>query len=126
MHTAHQAYQEIGVTTDVMSATDYQLIQLLLDKSLQHVQIAKASVVNNNVPKKCYSIAKAMDIICYLRICLNKQDQSAQELAEMLDSLYSFSEKKLLEGNLKNDIGSLDQVINVITNIKSGWDGIKV
>lgn len=121
---AHQTYHEIDVSTDVMSASSHRLIQLLLEKCLQNMELAKSYMSANDIVKKCQSISKSMYIVNYLRACLNFKVESALELSERLESLYFFVEKRLLLANSQNKVEYLNEATEVLTTIKSGWDGI--
>jgi flagellar protein FliS len=124
MKKLDEAYSEIGIATDVMSASGHRLIQLMLDKCLQHIEIAKSHILSKDYIRKGQSISKALDIVEYLRVCLNHSDEKAKKLAEMLDALYAYLQKNLVNANIKNDIQLLDDSKKVLANIKEGWDGI--
>ncbi|RDI39952.1 flagellar export chaperone FliS [Aquicella lusitana] len=124
MNTSPAIYSEIEITTEVMSASRHRLIQMLFEKCLQQIQLAKAFVSSNEMDNRNNCIKKANEIILYLRACLNFQEKSAVDLANLLDSNYVFIEKCLLNAMLKNDEAYLDIALIVINNIKSGWDEI--
>lgn len=119
-----QLYSDIELETEVMTASNHRLIQMLIDKSLQHMKMAIAAMAEKDVPKKNKSISKAANIINYLRTCLNFNDERTVELATLLDSIYVFIEKSLLNATLRNDAHYVEQAEKVITILKSGWDGI--
>lgn len=124
MNRANQAYGEVELTTDIMTASNHKLIQMLIDKSMQHIEMARNFLINNEMPKKGEAITKALNIIEYLRICLNHDEPKAKELSALLDSLYAYLQLNLLEANLNNNIENLNQAKSVLANIKEGWDGI--
>ena len=124
MSASYQEYAEISVTTDVMNATSHRLIQLLFEKCLLQMQLAKIHIQEGDVIKKCHAITKAMDIIGYLRMCLNQENKDTMELSKSLDLLYYFIERKLLDANIQNNADCLEQAKTVLASIKSGWDGI--
>ncbi|MEO8400422.1 MAG: flagellar export chaperone FliS [Gammaproteobacteria bacterium] len=124
MNNPNQIYTDIELDTEVMTASNHRLIQMLIDKCLQHIQLAKAHIVNKDIKKKHHAISKAADIINYLRTCLNVEEQQTKELAVLLESIYNHLEKSLLQATLKNDIEYLDHAHAVLSNIKSGWDQI--
>lgn len=121
---AYQTYHEIDLSTDVMSASSHRLIQLLLEKCLQNIELAKSYMSADDVVKKCQSISKSMYIVNYLRACLNFKVESALDLSERLELLYFFVERRLLLANSQNKIEYLNEATQVIAIIKSGWDGI--
>lgn len=124
MGNPQKIYSDIELTTEVMSASKHRLIQLLYEKCLQQMSFAKNAIIDKDVKRKHQTIAKASDIVNYLRVCLNFKDERARDLATLLDSNYVFVEKCLLKATLKNDVESLDQAHMIISTIKSGWDGI--
>ena len=119
-----QLYSDIELETEVMTASNHRLIQMLIDKSLQHMKIAIVAMAEKDVPRKNKAISKAANIINYLRTCLNFNDERTVELATLLDSIYVFIEKSLLNATLRNDAHYVEQAEKVITILKSGWDGI--
>lgn len=124
MNTSHELYNQIAMETEVMSASNHRLIQMLFEKSLQQIKLAIVSIETKQINKKYKSISNAMDVVHYLRFCLNKEDKSSQELTALLTSLYDFIESHLLKASLANDTESLNQAYKILALIKSGWDGI--
>lgn len=124
MKGLNDAYAEVETTTDVMSASGHRLIQLMIDKCLQHIEISRSCMLAGDIQKKCQTIAKALDIVEYLRICLNHNDERTKKLSALLDSLYAYLQKNLVQANVKNDIHYLDEAKKILGTVKEGWDGI--
>jgi flagellar secretion chaperone FliS len=124
MNHLTQSYNEVELTTEIMTASPHRLIQLLLDKCLYHLNMAKSYIVAKDINKKCYAIGKAMDILDYLRLCLDHNNQDAKELSMTLESIYLYVEDKLLYANMNNDANEIDQAKKILSIIKAGWDGI--
>lgn len=124
MGNPQNLYSDIELTTEVMDASKHRLIQLLYEKCLQQISFAKNAIVDKDIKRRHQTIAKAGDIVHYLRTCLNFKDDQTKELSSLLDINYVFVEKCLLKATLKNDIEPLDQAHLVLSTIKSGWDGI--
>jgi flagellar protein FliS len=91
---------------------------------LQHIYLSRNHILAQDYQSKRYNISKAADIVNYLRTCLNFEDKQAADLVTLLDSLYVFLEKSLLQATLKNETQYLDQAEKVLSIVKSGWDGI--
>ncbi len=119
----HLAYKEIDIQTDVMTASAHRLIQLLFNRCLEHIQNAKRQIQENQLMEKCTSISKATDILEYLRLCLNLEDEKAKSIAGTLDQLYIYIERILLMANADNNTQYLDEATKLLSNIKEGWDG---
>ena len=124
MKSSYQEYSHIEVTTEVASASSHRQIQLLLEKLLHHLEMAKVCITANQMKKKHEVISKALDIILYLRSCLNFKEEAALALSNQLDGIYQFSEKNLLLANLKNNTQFIDEIIKPLNDIKIGWDGL--
>lgn len=117
-------YDEIQINSDVMSASNHRLIQLLMAKCVQHMDAAKNHITSQDAQRKYIAIKKSMDILDYLRVCLNFKDAAAHELSTKLDELYVYMEKNLLQAQLHNDVKYIDEAKKHLLTIKDGWDGI--
>lgn len=117
-------YHQIAAETEVLDASPHRLIQLLLDRCIQQMQLAKHFMERHDIPKKCAAINKAHDIILHLRAALNQDDKEAKRLSEKLNDVYVYIEKCLFKSNLKNDASLLDEAISKIMPIKTSWDQI--
>lgn len=124
MPTSTNTYLDIELSTEVESASSHRLIQLLIDKCMQHLLNAKNATIANDLKHKNYAITRANNIVGYLRACLNLENDTTKELATQLDELYAFMENRLLYATLKNQSEYLEQAEIVLSNIKAGWDGI--
>ncbi|NIY93642.1 flagellar export chaperone FliS, partial [Vibrio diazotrophicus] len=60
--------------------------------------------------------------IISLRSCLSMDDGG--EIAQNLDQLYEFMITQIAEANHQNDPQIVDDVIDIIREIKSAWDQI--
>jgi flagellar protein FliS len=50
--------------------------------------------------------------------------KAGKEIAENLDNLYEYCERRLLKANIDNDPGILDEVSSLLHEVKSAWDSI--
>lgn len=122
-YAAMKQYQTVNVNAQVSEADPHRLIQMLMEGALQRIAQARGALQHGNVPLKGEQIGKALGIVGGLRDSLNV-DQGG-ELAANLDRLYAFMQQRLSEANLKNDAAILDEVSELLREIKAGWDGIR-
>jgi flagellar protein FliS len=128
MHTharaygAVQAYQSMGAAAAVTDADPHHLVDLLLQGVLDRVSAAKGYMQRGEVALKGEAIGRAMDIIGGLRGSLNMEQGG--EIAQNLHLLYDYTELRLLEANAQNDVARLDEVAQLLGQIKGAWDGI--
>jgi flagellar protein FliS len=75
------------------------------------------------IAEKGQSISKAIDIITNgLEASLDMQVEG--ELAERLSALYEYMCARLLHAGIKNDRAALDEVVGLLTEIRSAWEEI--
>ena len=119
---AMQQYRQNHVQGGVAAATPHRLVQMLMEGVQEKLLSAKGYMAAKNIAKKGEHISWAISIIDSLRACLNTEQGG--EVAENLGSLYDYMETRLLEANLKNDPAIIDEVGQLMAQIKSGWDAI--
>ena len=100
-YAAMKQYQTVNVNAQVSEADPHRLIQMLMEGGLQRIA----------------------QIIGGLRDALNAE--KGGELALNLDRLYAFMQDRLTQANLKNDVSMLDEVADLLREVKAGWDGIR-
>jgi len=93
---------------------------MLYEGAMRFLKIAKESmtprkydIVNNN-------IIKAQDIITELMLSLNLEE--GKEVASNLLSLYVYMKKRLLEANMRKDTKIIEEVVELLTQLKTAWD----
>ncbi|OWL91138.1 flagellar export chaperone FliS [Halopseudomonas aestusnigri] len=122
-YAAMKQYQTVNVNAQVSEADPHRLIQMLMEGGLQRIAQAKGAMQHGNVALKGERIGKALGIIGGLREALNAE--KGGELALNLDRLYAFMQDRLTQANLKNDVSMLDEVADLLREVKAGWDGIR-
>lgn len=115
-------YQSIGTQTSVVDADPHRLIQLLFEGVNARIVSAKGHIERKEYDKKSNKINSAISIIGGLQESLNFD---AGELAKNLERLYDYMIRRLFEANIKNSIEMLDEVQNLLYQIKSAWDEIR-
>ena len=121
--SAAKAYASVGLETGVIAANPHQLITMLFDGAVAAVLKAKQHMQFNEIADKGTAISKAIMIIdSGLRAGLNLQQGG--EIAENLDALYSFMIQRLMQANLQNDASVLDEVLSLMSDLRSAWVSI--
>lgn len=124
MKAAVNAYQSVQVDASVLGATPYELIAKLLSKAIDSTLKAKQFMQEGNISAKGEHIKMAVAIITDgLLSCLNMEEGG--DLAKKLQALYEHMALCLLKAHAENDPALLDEVASLLSEIKSGWDGIK-
>ena len=115
-----QAYAQIGVESAVMSASQQQLVSMLFDGALSALIRARLFMQDGNLQGKGLSLSKAINIIENgLKIGLD--EESRDELTQNLLALYAYMVRRLLQANLHNDTGAVEEVENLMRNIADAW-----
>ncbi|GAA6130721.1 flagellar export chaperone FliS [Halopseudomonas sabulinigri] len=122
-YAAMKQYQTVNVNAQVSEADPHRLIQMLMEGGLQRIAQAKGAMQHGNLALKGEQIGKAVAIIGGLRESLDHQQGG--EVAGNLERLYAFMQQRLSEANLRNDVALLDEVIDLLREVKAGWDGIR-
>lgn len=119
---AMRQYQSVNTQAQAVDASPHRLIQMLMEGGLTRIAQARGAMEREQTAMKGELIGKAIGIIGGLRAGLDLQQGG--ELAANLDSLYEYMVSRLLEANVKNDGEPLDEVAELLRNVKSGWDAI--
>ncbi|MEH6493209.1 flagellar export chaperone FliS [Halopseudomonas sp.] len=122
-YAAMKQYQTVNVNAQVSEADPHRLIQMLMEGGLQRIAQAKGAMQHGNLALKGEQIGKAVAIIGGLRESLDHQQGG--EVAGNLERLYAFMQQRLSEANLRNDAELLDEVTELLREVKAGWDGIR-
>ena len=115
-------YRDAGMIAEAGEADPHRLIQMLFEAALDRIAIARGAMRHGDVAVKGARISRAIQIIDGLRAHLDRD--RGGEIAANLDALYDYMERRLVEANLRDDVQILDEVSNLLREIKSGWDAI--
>ena len=117
------AYAKVGVETGVAAASPHQLIVMLFDGAAVAIRSAIMHMKSGDVAAKGIALSKAINIIENgLRASLDKK--AGGGIAVNLDALYEYMGDRLLQANLKNDIGLLEEVQNLLSELRGAWNAI--
>lgn len=123
MPSGAKAYAKVGLETGVTAASPHRLISMLLEGAIVAVGNAAVLTAARDIPGKGIAISKAIAIIdSGLRTSLDKEAGGA--IANSLDLLYQYMSRRLIEANLKSDTAMLDEVEQLLRDLKVSWEQI--
>ena len=115
-------YNKMAVQGGIEAASPHRLIQMLIDGALEKVARAKGSMQRGEIREKGQQVGWAISILEGLKASLNKAEGG--EIAQNLEDLYIYMERRLIEANRTNDTSILDEVTALLRQIKEAWDAI--
>ncbi|MFZ6767007.1 flagellar export chaperone FliS [Undibacterium sp. Di26W] len=117
------AYAKVGIETGVVAASPHKLIVMLFEGAIVAISNASQHLSNGEIASKGQSISKAIAIIENgLRASLDKK--AGGEIADNLDALYEYMTARLIKANLENNDGMLNEVRNLLKDLKASWEAI--
>jgi len=115
-------YQKMHVEQEVADASPYQLIQLMLERLLAKLAIARGHIERGDTAGKGPHISQAIAIVDGLRVSLD--GEKGGEIAANLAGLYDYISRRLLHAQLHDDPSALNEVTSLVREIKSAWEAI--
>jgi flagellar protein FliS len=107
----------------VAAATPHQLIVMLYEGAELAVRMAIKHMNEGDMARKSAAISKAGAIILEgLRAALDVEQGG--ELAQQLDSLYDYMNKRLLLAHLNNQTAPLEEVLGLLRELHGAWERI--
>ena len=119
---AAQQYRKLDTEGAIENASPHRLIQLMMERVLTKIGIARAHIGREEVREKGRAIGDAIDLVSGLQASLNHE--AGSKLAESFDALYTYMMRRLLEANLHDDPAILDEVSGLMKELKEAWDAI--
>ena len=119
--TPLSAYQEIG-KSDLTYADPHRLISMLMDGALDRIARARHAMQAGRVAEKGELISNAITIISGLKGCLDME--AGETLSANLADLYDYMCRRLVQANAADDDALLDEVSNLLGEIRFAWDAI--
>jgi len=118
-----QAYASVGIETDIATANPVKLVIMLYDGAILALASARAAIEQGDVPTRGQRISKAIEIISDgLKSSLDHQ--AGGELADRLAALYDYMCSRLIYANANANVPAIDEVVALLTELKSAWEGI--
>lgn len=113
MVNAAEAYRR----QQVMNAPPEQLTLMLYNGCLKFIDEGTVAVKNKKYEDANTLLQKAQRIISEFRLTLNMD----YEISHQLMPLYNYVYDRLVQGNMKSDVGQLDEARTIITELRDAW-----
>ncbi|WP_114418130.1 flagellar export chaperone FliS [Marinospirillum perlucidum] len=120
---AAQYAQGTSREAEVMEASPYRLIQILMEALMGRLAATKGAIERKDALAKTQAGNRAHSIITELRTSLDYE--KGEEVAITLNSLYDYMGRRLVQGMAAENPAMIEEVINLMKPVKEGWDGIK-
>ncbi|MCK6371447.1 MAG: flagellar export chaperone FliS [Gammaproteobacteria bacterium] len=96
-----------------------QLVLRMLDGAIDRIASARGHMRRQETAAKGEAIGRAIGLIDGLSTALDKERGGS--IAANLESLYDYMMRRLVEANFRNDERRLDEVAELLGEIRSGW-----
>ena len=113
-----QTYQKTAITTQ----TPGRLIVMLYDGAIKFLKMAIKDIEAKDHEAKGKHISRAIDIIFELNTVLDMD--AGGDMPSNLRKLYLFMGRHLTQANAKQDIGKIEEVINLLEELNQSWKAI--
>ncbi|WP_454005413.1 flagellar export chaperone FliS [Alcaligenes sp. Marseille-Q7550] len=115
-----KAYAQVGLETQVLSASPEHLITLLFNGARAAIMQARLHMENGNIAGRGQAISKALDIVdSGLKMAVDQE--KGGELARNLVATYDIILHNLMLANLRNDQDKLTLAERMLVDIADAW-----
>ncbi len=113
------AYRSVAAHSGVDAADPHRLITMLMDGVLERLASARGAMDHGETEAKNRLIHRAVAIVEELRASINVQ--AGGQIAANLADLYDYCGRQLVRANLENRGELLDEVGNLLREIRGAW-----
>ena len=101
----------------VMTASPAELTLMLYEGAIRFCNMAINGIEQKDIEKSHNNIVKAENIIDYLQATLDMK----YPVAEHFNDIYNYLQQRLVQANLKKDVGILQEVCEHIRSVRDTW-----
>ncbi len=107
------------LTTQVLTATPYQLQLMLVDAALRYVGQARGYWQSKNFEAAFETLIRAQQCIAEMVSGLNTKDHP--DLAQRMTGVYLFVHGRLVDANLERSEAKLDEAVRILEIERETW-----
>ncbi|MBM3203020.1 flagellar export chaperone FliS [Candidatus Woesearchaeota archaeon] len=116
-------YRQTYVEAGGVYADPHSLISMLFNGLQERIAVARGALQRKDHASKGKAVGQSIEILSYLQSCLNLEQGG--EIAENLNNLYAYMSNQLFTASASNDDALFEEVKYLLTEVQSGWDGIR-
>ena len=107
----------------ILFSTPAETVLMLYEGAIRFLgQAINKLIEKGNMGEKAKLVEKAVNIIDYLKSCLDKDNGG--EVADNLDRIYEYMLIGLTEANLNNDKNKIEEVVKLFLPLAEAWADI--
>jgi len=115
-------YTKVYKETQIETASPIKLIVILYEIIINSIEQAKSYMAEKKYDLVNKELSRAQDGIIELIAALDFE--RGGDIAKNLYSIYLFCSRRLFEGNIEKNPQMLDEVKNILSNLKEAWEKI--
>jgi flagellar protein FliS len=113
-------YRSVDAYGAAAAGDRLQLVLRMMQGALDRIATARGHMQRDEQAPKGEALGRAVGLIDGLRACLDHE--RGGEIATNLAALYDYMTRRLTEANLRNDPRALDEVADLMDEIRGGWE----
>jgi flagellar protein FliS len=113
-------YRTVDAYGAAAASDRMQLVLRMMQGALDRIATARGHMRRGEQAPKGEALGRAVRLIDGLRSCLDHE--RGGEIAGNLAALYDYMTRRLTEANLRNDQRGLDEVAELLEEIRGGWE----
>jgi len=114
-YAAQSAYRD----SEVLNASPERLVQIVYDIAVRSIASARQCVENKDIPGRVRHINTAFSALVELNTGLDFE--AGKEIAQNYARIYDYCQRRLVEGNVRQDDAILAEVQSLIGDLQEAW-----
>lgn len=115
-------YRKRNVVADLDGAPPHKLIDMLLEGARTRLCGARRCIEQHDRDGRVQSIGATIAILEGLQSSLDHE--RGGDLADNLDALYDYMQRRLLRADADNDAAAVDEVLGLVSTLQEAWRAI--